>query len=87
MTEDELFQMGLLKICQTMRMSSIGAANPLPDDEENAMRSYLYKRLGEWKPSTDRISAPYDNTVKQLIEDTIREVGIRAVMSEQRVRR
>jgi len=71
-TDDQLFEMGLYTICQTLIMSNDGSADPLPlENKENYIR-YLTKRLSEWEKHPE---GPFSVAVKFLVRNTLIELG------------
>lgn len=73
LSEDALFRIGLVRICEALHMSRSGASDPLREKEEIAMVDYLRKRLDNWKTNVDSSSFQYDEAVRNLVICTLKE--------------
>jgi hypothetical protein len=69
-TEQQLFEIGILTLCEELHMAARGSADPIPPPVQWVIVLYLNKRLAEWKDSADT----YDAIVRTLIVETLRQV-------------
>lgn len=72
MTDDELFTIGLYRICEQLHMSGNGSADPMFADERAEMVAYLEKRLSNWHSTTPRAFG-FDTSMKELVRATLAE--------------
>lgn len=73
-TDDVLFSIGLLRLCETLRMSCNGSGDRLDTGVEAKVFNYLRSRLTKWIP-TGRRPSPYDEAVRTLVACTLDEVA------------
>lgn len=74
MTEEEMFEIGIFEICQSLHMANHGASDPLPDSERDQLIAYLKKRVVEWRHPTRVVPwSHFDACVLALVLATIAE--------------
>lgn len=73
MSEDKLFRIGLIRICELLHMSATGSSDPLGEMVRKSMIAYLEKRLSSWKTCITSRFFAYDESIRQLVITTIKE--------------
>lgn len=74
MTDEDMHQIGLLRICEDLHGSANGSGDPIRGDVVNSMVNYLNRRLLQWKPRLHNSFSDheYDESVRRLILATLR---------------
>lgn len=70
-------------VCELLHMSANGSSDPISDEKRDALRSWLSRRLEEWRQPTSE----YDAAFKALIEATLAEHVESTDSEEQTARR
>ena len=72
-TEQDMFVVGIFKLCERLHMSVHGSSDMLTDEIRDAYARYLATRLENWKESPPHTQS-YDACVRSLIETTLQEL-------------
>lgn|SRR5215470_5253296 len=79
----ELFKIGILRICEELHMNNTGSFPDLEDETRKHYLNYLIFRLKKWTNNNQNIlTNEYDKAVKNLMKQTITETLVENLRRE-----
>jgi hypothetical protein len=71
-TDEDLFRLGIYRICEALHMSANGSSDPLPDETRELYADYLSRRIKDWDIVS---SSMFDDAMFILVNAAIDEAA------------